>query len=411
MGHLRPPPIPGPVAERLHDSAAQIRFDVFLLCAAATVLITRAVLAATGYPQIGGGGSLHIAHVLWGGLLMALAVVITMVTVTSPARMGAAFLGGIGFGLFVDEVGKFITKDVNYFYKPAVAVIYAVFISAYLLGRELIGRRKLSPQRVRTLALQALIDRETGALSVTRRDTVLGLLAQLPDDPTNEALTAELTTAQTKRRRSVEEFITAVQAGIRRFFVAAAKRRWLRNIVLALMTLQVAVSLTVLIGTFIYVAVTKTGLEDLDSGDYAILCGSFFQSLLIAAGLVQVRRHHWFSGLRLVRAGLFVSLLFTTVMEFNTEQFGALDQLRHRHLPARPDRCGSAGRRAWRDRPAQAPAQAAPCDSRGPVVTCTGLATAAGVPVPAGALPVPGPHPTGSTLRGAARRPDVEPRM
>ncbi len=317
-------PTPGLKAERLHDSAAQIRFDLFLLCAAATVLITRAILAATGYPQIGGGGSLHIAHVLWGGLLMALAVVITMVSVTSPARMGSAFLGGIGFGLFVDEVGKFITKDVNYFYKPAVAVIYAVFISAYLLGRELIGRRKLSPQRVRILALQALIDRETGALSVTRRDTVLGLLAQLPDDPTNEALTAELTTAQTKRRRSVEEFITAVQAGIRRFFVAAAKRRWLRNIVLALMTLQVAVSLTVLIGTFIYVAVTKTGLEDLDSGDYAILCGSFFQSLLIAAGLVQVRRHHWFSGLRLVRAGLFVSLLFTTVMEFNTEQFGAL---------------------------------------------------------------------------------------
>ena len=317
-------PSPGPVAERVHDSAAQTRFDVFLLCAAATVLITRAILAATGYPQIGGGGSLHIAHVLWGGLLMALAVVITMVTVTSPARMGSAFLGGVGFGLFVDEVGKFITKDVDYFYKPAVAVIYAVFISAYLLGRELIGRRKLSPQRVRILALQALIDRETGALSVTRRDTVLGMLAQLPDDPTTEALTAELTTAHTKRRRSVEEFINAVQAGIRRFFVAAAKRRWLRNIVLALMTLQVAVSLTVLIGTFIYVAVTKTGLEDLDSGDYAILCGSFFQSLLIAAGLVQVRRHHWFSGLRLVRAGLFVSLLFTTVMEFNTEQFGAL---------------------------------------------------------------------------------------
>ena len=48
-----------------YDRAALARFELFLFAGIATVLITRAYLAATGYPQIG-GGALHIAHVLWG---------------------------------------------------------------------------------------------------------------------------------------------------------------------------------------------------------------------------------------------------------------------------------------------------------------------------------------------------------
>jgi len=44
------------------------------VCAVATVLFTRALLAATGYPQVG-GSSLHIAHVLWGGLLLLAAMI------------------------------------------------------------------------------------------------------------------------------------------------------------------------------------------------------------------------------------------------------------------------------------------------------------------------------------------------
>ncbi len=46
----------------------------FLVAAVVTVMVTRALLAATGYPQLGGAG-LHVAHVLWGGLLMAVAFV------------------------------------------------------------------------------------------------------------------------------------------------------------------------------------------------------------------------------------------------------------------------------------------------------------------------------------------------
>ena len=64
-------------------------------------------------------------------------------------------IGGIGFGLFIDEVGKFLTKDVNYFFRPAVAVIYGILLVAYLAGREWFRRRKLDDSRVRAIAAAA----------------------------------------------------------------------------------------------------------------------------------------------------------------------------------------------------------------------------------------------------------------
>jgi hypothetical protein len=52
------------------------------------------------------------------------------------ARLAAAVVGGAGFGLFLDEVGKFLTRDNNYWYRPA-ASIYAVFVLLVVLERWL----------------------------------------------------------------------------------------------------------------------------------------------------------------------------------------------------------------------------------------------------------------------------------
>ncbi len=62
-----------------------------------------------------------------------------------PNKLIGTLLGGAGFGLFIDEVGKFITSDVNYFYKPAIAIIYIVFVVIWLAGRFVLTRRSGEP--------------------------------------------------------------------------------------------------------------------------------------------------------------------------------------------------------------------------------------------------------------------------
>lgn len=122
------------------DPRATRHLGTFLVATAATVLLTRAFLAATGYPQVGGDG-LHIAHVLWGGLLMALAFVMLLSFAGPALRPLGALVGGIGFGLFVDEVGKFVTSDNDYFYEPTAAIVYATVVGLGLLAEAVHGRR------------------------------------------------------------------------------------------------------------------------------------------------------------------------------------------------------------------------------------------------------------------------------
>ena len=110
--------------------------DTLLICAVLTILIVRTELYLTHYPQLGGHG-LHIAHLLWGGLLMLISLSLLLAFVTPAVRQLAAVAGGIGFGLFIDEVGKFVTADNNYFFKPSAAIIYCVFIVAFVIVRQL----------------------------------------------------------------------------------------------------------------------------------------------------------------------------------------------------------------------------------------------------------------------------------
>ncbi len=101
--------------------------EVFLVCAVSAVLGIRLFLHMTGYPQVG-NGTLHIAHMLWGGLLMLAALMMLFSFIGKRIELWAAILGGAGFGTFIDEVGKFVTKDNDYFFEPSVAIMYVVIV-------------------------------------------------------------------------------------------------------------------------------------------------------------------------------------------------------------------------------------------------------------------------------------------
>src|ERR1700736_2786274 len=101
--------------------------ETFLVSAVSALLAIRLYLYLAGYPQLGGGG-LHIAHMLWGGLMMVAAIIVSLAFISKSAHEIAAILAGLGFGTFIDEVGKFVTSDNNYFFRPAIAIIYITFI-------------------------------------------------------------------------------------------------------------------------------------------------------------------------------------------------------------------------------------------------------------------------------------------
>ena len=136
------------------DVDAGAFLQTFLVSAIAAMLVTRVYLELTGFPRVGGGG-LHIAHLLWGGLLMLLALVVLLAGLGKRTKRIASMVGGAGFGLFLDELGKFVTSDNDYFFQPTIALIYMIFVTLFFAFRAA-ERRTLSPEELLVNAAEHL---------------------------------------------------------------------------------------------------------------------------------------------------------------------------------------------------------------------------------------------------------------
>jgi hypothetical protein len=138
----------------VREQAADSLWLVMIVAMSLTVLGTRVFLELTGYPQIG-DSEFHIAHVLWGGLLLFVAVALPLSLVNRYALWAAAAIGGIGAGLFIDEVGKFITQSNDYFAPLAFPIIYGFVLACVWLFYRI---RRHQPRDTRTLLYHALED-------------------------------------------------------------------------------------------------------------------------------------------------------------------------------------------------------------------------------------------------------------
>jgi hypothetical protein len=305
--------------------------ETFLIAGIATVLVIRTQLWLTHYPQLGGGG-LHIAHLLWGGVFMVLAIGILLIFLGRGPRRPAAVIGGVGFGFFIDELGKFITEDNDYFFKPAAGVIYLIFILLFLLIRLLARGRALTTEERAANAVYLAIDATHSKLRERERERAVALLADADaTDPlvvSMRNLLSELRGIPTPPPRFYERWA----ARARTAYLRATAWRGFRPLVTAVFAGWAILGL-IAVATMVFSVGVEVGeahrgytsddLEDLSFLNVATTICYAASTTCIVLGLARLRRdrlaaYHWFE------RALLVSILLTQVFLFVESQFGAV---------------------------------------------------------------------------------------
>jgi len=289
--------------------------DVFLVVAICSVIGNRTFLMITGYPQLG-NGTLHISHAIWGAMMMGIAIVWSISYLGPSTRAFVAVLGGAGFGWFVDELGKFVTRDVNYFWQPTIALIYMIFIAMYLTFRSL-ERRTFGPSEGMLNALEALKSAALGQLSEPSRQDALDLFDRTePTSPLAAKVRALLDDA---------DVLPAVELGrfhrsgewLRAHYVGWTARPWFTVVLDSIFALYAAVALT----TVLALAIDRSGITSFP--ERITVIASSVSGILILIGVTQLRRsriraYQWFG------RGLLVNIFVTQIFVFAEEQLGAI---------------------------------------------------------------------------------------
>ena len=298
------------------DTAAVRHLVTFLVVTVATVLVTRFLLAASGYPQVG-GGDLHVAHVLWGGLGMALAVVVLLSFVGPALRSLGAVLGGVGFGLFVDEIGKFVTADNDYFYEPTAALIYATVVVLVLVVEALHGRRRHHPAEYLAVATDRAVAGVAGGFTDDARAEARALVELGLGEPAADEVAA-LVEAVPRDDVDVPDPVRALVRRAASWFAAALQRRWAAVVVVVLV-----------LGTAL--GSLAAGLRVLGGGidvprwvGVGIVVGAAATVACVVAGVVVARggrAEDRRAGAVWVRRGVLVSLLLTQLLVFRALQW------------------------------------------------------------------------------------------
>ena len=327
--------------------------DTFLVCAVAAVLGNRVFLIITGYPQLG-NGTLHISHAIWGAVMMAIAIIIAIAFLPPFTRGFIVFLGGAGFGWFIDELGKFITRQVNYFFQPTIALIYVTFVAMYLVFRS-IQARSYTPDEAVLNGLEALKAASIGSLSDTRRRAAIALIDEtgasgsIPTQVT--ALLRNVPALPPRTPTAAERFGARMRARDRRW----TERRSFTRIVSGLLVFLAVSTVLVAVGLAADVSQIR-GFAEWASVVSSLVSGAFY-----IVGAVMLRRsrlvaYTWFD------RGLLIDILVNQVFQFAAGAtrrrgrprghdrpvgHGALrDQGRARARERRSGRARGAGRRA-----------------------------------------------------------------
>jgi len=296
--------------------------ETFLVSAVAALLAVRFILGATGYPQLGGRG-LHIAHMLWGGALMLAAVLVLMGYLGHRVRRAAAVLAGIGFGLFIDELGKFITSDNNYFYRPAIALIYVVFVLMFLWWRSLERHRTWSDETYLANSLMLLQDAALHDLDRTEKYHLLRWLRRSGAAGTNLLGNVEEVVAARRPDLPARGAIGMRLRAIQKRIESGLRSRWTGRLAITVLLVRLLGSVTASLALVYSPATTGPG----ETVDLPLLLASAVCGGLTLIGLVYLVLRSRIHALRWFKRSILASIFLTDLFTFYYQQLGALADL------------------------------------------------------------------------------------
>lgn len=318
--------MPGFLQRAFHrNAAARDNLEVLLVSAASSLLLLRFGLYASGYPQVG-GGSLHIAHMLYGGLLLLAAVVILLGFLGKRASRLGAFIGGAGFGIFIDELGKFITRDNNYFFRPTVGIIYAIFIILYLLFNFISRSQTMTSREYQLNALSELQEAVLHDMDASEKRYVAELLSKADQE---DEITKQLQ-YMLAHTHSVHDRVGFVQR-YRRSALKSYQHFWgLRGSSQAISLIFVAEALIFVVVIFVTIAANINDfvfLKSTQSYGQGLLIGQLASSVVAAVfaiiGAVTLPRARMV-GFEWFRRATLVTIFLTEFFVFTRVQFGAM---------------------------------------------------------------------------------------
>jgi hypothetical protein len=341
-------PIPRPgydprVTPRSRSTDGALRYidigryqDTFLIFAVATIIVIRLELWYTNYPQVGGGG-LHIAHLLYGGALMVVVIALLLSFLGRRWRMPSAILGGIGFGLFIDELGKFITEDNDYFFKPAAAVIYMIFIVLFLITRAMQNRRGLTPREYLVNAIDILAEAARRDLDEHQRRRALDMLERAdPDDPLvapARRLLHEIEAAPAPEPR----FYTRWALAARERYFGLVDTSWFPRVIGGVFVLWAVFSAIEIVVLVVLAGFALEGVADapvrfsdlLDTDtpafvSIASIAASVAVGVLVIAGVLRLRAAKRLTAYRLFERAMLVQIFVADFFSFVESEFSAV---------------------------------------------------------------------------------------
>ncbi|MFA5884330.1 MAG: hypothetical protein WDA60_10805 [Acidimicrobiia bacterium] len=293
------------------------QLDTFLVCAASGVILNRALLIVLGYPQIGSRkpDGIHISHSIYGGFAMMVAATVALSFLAPAVRWFVAVVGGLGFGWYVDELGKYVS-NAGYLFKPALALIYIVFVLMFLVFRAMASRR-FTPDDAVVNALESLKAATLGNLDDRQRRAALLRLHHLgPDTSFTQRVRDLLEDAPASPPRPPGR-IRRARVMLRARYTAWSTRRSF-TVVIEIFFFLLAAST---IGSILGFSLDGPGITR-PSEKVATVAGSV-AGVLVLIGIVRLRRSR-LEAFRWFDRALLVWILVVQVYMFQQQQFAAV---------------------------------------------------------------------------------------